>query len=1153
MKRHNIFFFTLLSLVLVFPALSFSLDLWDDFAGILIDPGLWRQGEYVREIKEIDGGNNGLVLKLANTNPVLITSYANSNNNNLNFSDPDSVNSIQADVAIFLNINTNTAYTRARLVGRWYNDGSGTPGSDMTGDIQAEISLRGSPSGLLARWEVIRFTNAGGSTSTTLGAGDFTTPITLDSTYTLFISYDSAQNKFTFRIGIEEIPFGPLGLPAWVRNPNSPWKALNARAQINNSASSCFIAAAFDNVYKNGALYDDFSSSVIDQTKWTTYELVNEISSAKLRSKVRSSSASSSPSILSRPGFIAPNSINMIQAKITPTIYQNGQGAEMAASLGGYFYNDGTLGGGYIGEVVANVTIGGTGVNPVAGWVVFKFSDYDGNNVEILDSGTFTTPITLGNTYTMFIGWNGSDFTFKFEGETAYYTPTTSINSSNKPGKGIGTRISNPQGKEATIEALFDDVMVGPTGYNDDFSGAYIDTNKWKYGELVREIDTGSQRLLSKTASPNPLVATSFPYTTQNDLGFLDPNSINSIQADVAILENIITNTAYTRARLYGVWYNDGSGTPGSDRTGDIQAEISLRGNPSGLIARWEVIRLTNATGGTATTLGSGDFTTPITLGSTYTLFINYDSVQNKFTFRLGIEEIPFGPSGLPAWVRDPNVPWKNLNTRSQINNDISSAYISAAFDNVYKNGVLYDDFSSSVIDQTKWTVYEFVREIASSKFRSKVRSSSASTSNITSALEFLFPSSVNVIQTEVTPLIFNNAQGASLRARIAGYYYNDGTSGGGYIGDVFAQVRIGGSATNPKAEWSVSKCTDLACNSSVGLAGGTFTTTITLGETYTLFLGWNGSQLTFRIDNEVAFYTPSLPINPPNNPYKIIGTQIYNPSGKEATIEALFDNVIVNNATRAEIIGTWGSGIWYYNVSNSTWTTMYPSTPSGPIAAGDVTGDGKADVISCWPSGLWYQNGATLGWTKVYSVAPSKVAAGDITGDGRAEIVGTWGTGIWYYNLANSTWTKMYPSAPIGPIAAGDVTGDGKADVISCWASGLWYQNGATLGWTKVYGTAPSKVAAGDITGDGRAEIVGTWGSGIWYYNLANSTWTKMYPSAPIGPIAVGDVTGDGKADVISCWSSGLWYQNGATLGWTKVYGGTNPSHLAVGDITGN
>ena len=254
----------------------------------------------------------------------------------------------------------------------------------------------------------------------------------------------------------------------------------------------------------------------------------------------------------------------------------------------------------------------------------------------------------------------------------------------------------------------------------------------------------------------------------------------------------------------------------------------------------------------------------------------------------------------------------------------------------------------------------------------------------------------------------------------------------------------------------------------------------------------------------------------------------------------------------RTEIIGTWSSGIWYYNVANNTWTKMYSNVPSGPIAAGDVTGDGRADVVSCWLSGLWYQNGATLGWTKAYGTAPSQVAAGDITGDVRAEVIGTWGTGIWYWNPATSLWTKMWSNIPSGQIGAGDVTGDGRADVVSCWPSGLWYQDGVTLAWTKVYSVAPSKIAVGDITGDGRAEIIGTWSTGIWYWNPVTSLWTKMWSNVPSGPIAAGDVTGNGRADVVSCWASGLWYQDGTTLGWTKVYF-VAPSQVAVGDITGN
>ena len=178
---------------------------------------------------------------------------------------------------------------------------------------------------------------------------------------------------------------------------------------------------------------------------------------------------------------------------------------------------------------------------------------------------------------------------------------------------------------------------------------------------------------------------------------------------------------------------------------------------------------------------------------------------------------------------------------------------------------------------------------------------------------------------------------------------------------------------------------------------------------------------------------------------------------------------------------GAWGKGVWYRDVANGTWHHPWSGppvgamegddplndTPDGPIAAGDVTGDGKADMVSCWNSGLWYQDGDTLSWTKVsVSTAPYKVTCGDVTGDGQAEIISTWKSGIWYRDVAASKWTKMWHNVPSGDIAAGDFTGDGKADVASCWKSGLWYQDGASLGWTKVTSTAPYTVAAGNITG---------------------------------------------------------------------------------------
>jgi len=411
----------------------------------------------------------------------------------------------------------------------------------------------------------------------------------------------------------------------------------------------------------------------------------------------------------------------------------------------------------------------------------------------------------------------------------------------------------------------------------DDFSGTYIDKTKWRQGELVREIDPVNQRLLMKQANPSPIVLNTYPYVDYNTLYFSDPNSVNSIQADVTILQNDITNQANTWARVGGRAYNDG--TSGEGFAGDIWVELGIRWTSTGLKGYWYVGRHTGSSSASITQLGFGYFTTVINIGTPYSLFVSYDNIINQFLFKIGDEARTFGPTDLPVPVGPPNQPAKALQTRVQINNSTSSGYISATFDNFYKNGLLYDDFSSPIIDPTKWTAYEFVREISGGKLRSRTRSSSATTSFVNNTLELLNPSSINVFQAKVTLVDYQNPKRLFAVADLSGGGYNDGTPGGGRIGDVVGQVLIGGTGTDPVAAWRVYKYTDTAGNVSTPVASGAFTTPITLGNTYTLLLGWDGSQFTFKIGDEGAYFSPVTAINPVNFPFKrvsVCGLLIY-------------------------------------------------------------------------------------------------------------------------------------------------------------------------------------------------------------------------------------------------------------------------------------
>jgi hypothetical protein len=428
----------------------------------------------------------------------------------------------------------------------------------------------------------------------------------------------------------------------------------------------------------------------------------------------------------------------------------------------------------------------------------------------------------------------------------------------------------------------------------DDFSSPLIDINKWRVGESVTEIDPMTQKLISAVASPNPAVITSYPYRTDSTLAFADPNSIFSMQADVTIIESLINGQGHTRAALAGHWYNDGS--PGGGYIGDIWAEVSIRHFPSGPKGTWSICRYTNSQGTTYECVG-GDFATGVNIGTTYTLKIQYSIADLLFSFWIGSERKDFDMSSYPPPAGNPNNPYKYFKTRVWLDGAGSSGYINATLDNVYKNDSLYEVFSSPVIDATKWITYEFVREVSGGEFRSKIRSSSASNATIANQLEFVNPSAIKEFEAKVTPLIFQNTEGADIAAALQGFFFNDGTPGGGpghYLGEVGAGIYIGGTEADPAAYWSVWTYEEDSSQNPQVLAEGTFPTPITLGNTYVLFLGWNGSQFTFKIGDEIANFEPGGTINPSNRPWKALRNRIWEATGQEAIMEVLFDDVKV-------------------------------------------------------------------------------------------------------------------------------------------------------------------------------------------------------------------------------------------------------------------
>jgi hypothetical protein len=476
---------------------------------------------------------------------------------------------------------------------------------------------------------------------------------------------------------------------------------------------------------------------------------------------------------------------------------------------------------------------------------------------------------------------------------------------------------------------------------HDDFSKTTIDPLKWKPWEFIREIRDGS--LVSNV--------TAHGETTRNWLDFKNPELINYIEADVnvdSIKDKYISeeNHVIPRARLIGYFYNDGNpgGATGS-LLGEVQGAITIRRYKGKLEIHWGATKYTNAAGETSETLAEGVLPVPVALKQTYRLFIQFNPATKTFTFGVtAAEGKPLLPPLTATYtkvddtINAPHVPWKAIGTQVRFAPLATSlsGNISATFDNVVAgtepgNTPINEDFSSSPLDATKWDSQEVVRETLSGKLRSEMRSVDRGATN---SVSFKNPQKVKDVGADVTLTSFVNPDACNTRARLGGYFYNtDGPPqpARGYQGEVWVEIAIGGTATRATgltANWSVSRNTTVAEGGGWELLGsGIFPVSVTLGQTYHLFIGWDGTRISFRLteygNTYAAEYTIGTSVYPPSHNTKGLSTRITPPSpapaSYESSVSATFDDVIINQTGRPL------DGSWLMNISG-------PGTKGGAI-----------------------------------------------------------------------------------------------------------------------------------------------------------------------------------------------------------------------------
>ena len=160
----------------------------------------------------------------------------------------------------------------------------------------------------------------------------------------------------------------------------------------------------------------------------------------------------------------------------------------------------------------------------------------------------------------------------------------------------------------------------------DDFSGANIDSQKWEYGELVREVVGGE--LVSKIGNDT------FTEQARNSTAFQNPSSINIIQCDITVVATTKLDTGTdprSFARIDGRFYNAKALNP-TTHNGDIYSELLIGDRGSGLEAWWEIWESMDDEGNSWVDRGHGTLTVPgLTYGNNYTAILEYDGA-NQFT-----------------------------------------------------------------------------------------------------------------------------------------------------------------------------------------------------------------------------------------------------------------------------------------------------------------------------------------------------------------------------------------------------------------------------------------------------------------------------------------------------------------------------------------
>jgi hypothetical protein len=239
------------------------------------------------------------------------------------------------------------------------------------------------------------------------------------------------------------------------------------------------------------------------------------------------------------------------------------------------------------------------------------------------------------------------------------------------------------------------------------------------------------------------------------------------------------------------------------------------------------------------------------------------------------------------------------------------------------------------------------------------------------------------------------------------------------------------------------------------------------------------------------------------------------------------------------------GTGVESLRFGNLVFQNFLNAT-SGPVAAGDMNGDGRADFIgydNSTGSLLVMTNNGKSNFGLLASYGPGvttgNIIIADVNGDGKLDVVTAVGNSVSVYTNTGSGALALSSSTPTGAtpraIATADFNNDGRPDVVTADAGPntltVLTNNGhAGFGFfATLTGVGPFvwDVIAADVNGDDRPDIISSKLSqslisgnlNVFTNNGGNGFALASTPTTGVNPlgIAAADLNGDGHVDLVS------------------------------------